>query len=84
MKLWPIVLAGMMAAWGEGNPAQDMGSWKLVRFIRHLSHITPEELDQMKTLNPKTKKDLEGQTASGQFLQGKGTSAARTDNAHHR
>jgi mono/diheme cytochrome c family protein len=72
-----------MPAWGEGDPAQDMGSWKLVHFIRHLPHITPEELDQMKALNPKTKKDLEGQTASGQFRQGKGTSAARTDSGHH-
>jgi mono/diheme cytochrome c family protein len=72
-----------MAAWGEGDPAQDMGSWKLVHFIRHLPHITPEELDQMKALNPKTKKELEEQTASGQFLQGNGTSAARTVSGHH-
>jgi hypothetical protein len=72
-----------MAAWGEGDPVQDMGSWKLVHFIRHLPHITPEELDQMKALNPKTKKELEEQTASGQFLQGHGTSAARTDSGHH-
>jgi len=72
-----------MAAWGESDPAEDMGSWKLVHFIRHLPRITPEELDQMKALNPKTKKDLEEQTASGQFLQGNGTSAARTDSGHH-
>jgi hypothetical protein len=72
-----------MAAWGEGDPAQDMGTWKLVHFIRHLPHITLEELAQMKALNPKTKKELEAQTASGQFLQGHGTSAARTDGGHH-
>jgi hypothetical protein len=48
-----------MPAWGEGDPAQDESSWKLVHFIRHLPYLTPEELDQMKTLNPKTKKDLE-------------------------
>lgn len=72
-----------MPAWGEGDPAQDLGSWKLVHFIRHLPQITPEELDQMKALNPKRKKDQEEQTASGQFLQGNGTSAARTDSGHH-
>ncbi|MGZ8375269.1 MAG: c-type cytochrome [Nitrospira sp.] len=72
-----------MPAWGEGDPAQDMGSWKLVHFIRHLPQITLEELGQMKALNPKTKKDLKEQTASGQFLQGNGTSAARTDGGHH-
>jgi hypothetical protein len=60
-----------------------MGSWKLVHFIRYLPQITPEELDRMKALNLKTKKDLEEQTASGQFLQGNGPSAARTDSGHH-
>jgi mono/diheme cytochrome c family protein len=59
-----------MPAWGEGDPAQDMGSWKLVHFIRRLPQLTPEELDQMKALNPKTKKDLEEEAAFDQFLQG--------------
>ena len=72
-----------MAAWGEGDPAQDMGSWKLVHFIRHLPQLTPEELNQMKALNPKTKKGLEEETASDQFLQGNGGTAARTDSGHH-
>jgi cytochrome c len=72
-----------MAAWGEGDPAQDMGSWKLVHFIRHLPQLTPEELDQMKALNPKTKKDLEEEAAFGQFLQGDDAAAARTDSGHH-
>jgi hypothetical protein len=60
-----------------------MGSWKLVHFIRHLPHITPEELDQMKALNPKTKKDLAEQTASDRPLRGTGTSATQTDSSHH-
>ena len=72
-----------MAAWGEGDPAQDIGSWKLVHFIRHLSQLTPEELDQMKALNPTTKKDLEEEAASDQFLQGDDAAAARTDSGHH-
>ena len=49
--------ATAMPAWEEGDPAQDKASWKLVHFIRHLPQLTPEELDQMKALNPKTKKD---------------------------
>ena len=44
-----------MPAWGEGDPAEDKDSWKLVHFIRHLPKLTPEELEQMKTFNPKTK-----------------------------
>lgn len=72
-----------MPAWGEGDPAQDKASWKLVHFIRHLPQLTPEELDQMKAFNPKTKKDLEGEAAFGQFLQGSDAAAARTDSGHH-
>ncbi|MBI3807808.1 MAG: c-type cytochrome [Nitrospirae bacterium] len=72
-----------MPAWGEGDPAEDKDSWKLVHFIRHLPKLTPEELNQMKALNRKTKKDLEEEAAHGQFLQGNDAAAARTDSGHH-
>ncbi|MCI0428461.1 MAG: c-type cytochrome [Nitrospiraceae bacterium] len=72
-----------MPAWGESDPAQDKESWKLVHFIRHLPQLTMKELDQMKALNPKTKKNLEEEAAFGQFLQGDDAAAARTDSGHH-
>lgn len=72
-----------MPAWGEGDPAEDKDSWKLVHFIRHLPKLTPEELGQMKTFNPTTKKDLEEEAAFGQFLQGDDGAAARTKPGHH-
>ena len=72
-----------MPAWGEGDPAEDKDSWKLVHFIRHLPKLTPEELVQMKTFNPTTKKDLEEEAASGQFLQGDDGAAVRTKPGHH-
>lgn len=72
-----------MPAWGEGDPGKDMDSWKLVHFIRHLPQLTPEELDQMKGLNPKTKKELEEETAFDQFLQGDDTAAVRSESGHH-
>lgn len=72
-----------MPAWGEGDPAQDTDSWKLVHFIRHLPQLTPKELDQMKVLNPKTKEDLEEEAAFGQSRQGDGAAVARTDSGHH-
>jgi mono/diheme cytochrome c family protein len=41
-----------MAAWGDGSqPGEELG-WKLVRFIRQLPTLTPEDLEQMKDLNP--------------------------------
>jgi mono/diheme cytochrome c family protein len=72
-----------MPAWGGDDLDKDLDSWKLVHFIRHLPQLTPEELDRMKTLNPKTKKDLEEEAAFGQFLQGDDAAAARTDSGHH-
>ncbi len=72
-----------MPAWGEGDLDKDLDSWKLVHFIRHLPQLTQEEIDQMKALNPKTKKDLEEEAAFDQFLQGDDAAAARTDTGHH-
>ncbi len=72
-----------MPAWGEGDPAEDKDSWNLVHFIRHLPQLTPEELDRMKALNPRTKHDLEEEAAFGEFLQGNDAAAAKTDRGHH-
>ena len=72
-----------MPAWGEGDLAEDKDSWKLVHFIRHLPQLTPEELDQMKALNPKTKKEQEEEAAFREFLQGNDAAAAKTDRGHH-
>jgi cytochrome c len=72
-----------MPAWGEGDPAEDKDSWKLVHFIRHLPQLTPDELDLMKVLNPKTKHDLEEEATFGKFLQGNDAAAAKTDRGHH-
>jgi mono/diheme cytochrome c family protein len=40
-----------MPAWGSHEGKDD--SWHLVHFIRHLPKLTPAELEEMKTLNPK-------------------------------
>jgi len=71
-----------MPAWGEGDPEQDTDSWKLVHFIRHLPHLTPQELERMKSLNPKTQHELDEQAALEKFLQGD-DSAANAGTGHH-
>ena len=53
----------VMPARGEVAPAEDKNSWKPVHFIRHLPQLTLEELDQMKGLNPTTKKNQEEEAA---------------------
>jgi len=64
-----IRLTGM-PAWGDDPPEKDIDSWKLVHFIRHLPKITPEELREMKQLNPKSPQELEEDKEEQQFLQG--------------
>ncbi len=59
-----------MPAWGAGDPEKDLGSWQLVHFIRHLPQLTQEELDEMKTLNPKTPNELLEEAEFDRFLEG--------------
>lgn len=59
-----------MPAWGQGPPEEDVDSWKLVLFIRHLPKITPEEIAEMKKWNPLTPEEREEQEAFDQFLSG--------------
>lgn len=48
-----IRLTGM-PAFGNGTAESAYGSWGLVHFIRHLPKITPAEIAEMETLNPKS------------------------------
>lgn len=72
-----------MPAWGEGDPDQDLDSWKLVHFIRHLPQLLPEELERMKALNPKTKHELEEEAAFDLFLQGDDAAETPASGHHH-
>jgi mono/diheme cytochrome c family protein len=72
-----------MPAWGDGTPESDQDSWRLVHFIRHLPQVTQDELDEMKTLNPKTPKEIQEEAAFEQFLQGDDTAAAKAAESHH-
>ena len=46
-----------MPSWGSGSSQDEEASWKLVRFIRHLPHLTTEERKEMEKLNPKGPED---------------------------
>jgi len=70
-----------MPAFGEPGD-NDADSWKLVCFIRHLPRLTPEEIDAMKQLNPKTPEDLEEEKQEQQFLSG-GTVPTAEEHHHH-
>ncbi|SRR5712691_10173723 len=64
-----IRLTGM-PAWGDGTAASAAGTWALVHFIRHLPQITPEELEEMKGLNPKTHEEMDAEIEERKFLEG--------------
>lgn len=74
-ELFYIIHSGIrftgMPAWGKGPPEEDLESWKLVLFIRHLPNITPEDIEEMKKDNPMTRAEREKQEAFDKFLSGK-------------
>lgn len=59
-----------MPAWGSGD-RDDMDSWKLVHFIRHLPKMTPPEIESMKALNPISRLEAQEKKEEDEFLEGK-------------
>jgi mono/diheme cytochrome c family protein len=59
-----------MPAWGEAGTDDDVETWELVHFIRHLPRLTPEELAEMEELNPKSRKALREEDEIRRFLEG--------------
>ena len=64
-----------MPGWSTGTQAGEEDSWRLVHFIRHLPKVTPEEVEQMEALNPKSPDEIRQEIAAEEFLRG-GDSAA--------
>jgi len=77
-----IRLTGM-PAWGTGTGHDAEDSWKLVRFIRHLPSVTPQELQEMSKMNPKSPADLEEEKAEEDFLNGGNPQNAPEHQHHH-
>jgi hypothetical protein len=75
-----IRLTGM-PAWGTGG-GDDVDTWKLVHFIRHLKELTPGQIKEMAALNPRSPAELEEEKADERFLAGEDT-APPTAPHHH-
>lgn len=73
-ELFSIIQNGVrftgMPAWGSGSAEDEKNSWNLVHFIRHLPAQTPEELEEMKQMNPKTPEDFREEEEIRKFLEG--------------
>ena len=70
-----------MPAWGPGGGA-DLDTWKLVHFIRRLKDLTPEQLQEMKTLNPRSPEEIREELEDQRFLSGEPVEPASTDPSH--
>lgn len=64
-----VRLSGMPAFGSPGDDGTD--SWKLVRFLRHLPTLTPEQLQRMSAMNPKSPEDLDEEKREANFLNGR-------------
>jgi mono/diheme cytochrome c family protein len=62
-----IRLTGM-PAWGGADEHADEDSWKLVYFVRRLPALTPAEIAEMESLNPKSPSELEEEREDQRFL----------------
>ena len=71
-----------MPAWGPGGGA-DLDTWKLVHFIRRLKDLTPEQLGEMKALNPKSPEETREELDDQRFLAGESVEPASSGESHH-
>jgi mono/diheme cytochrome c family protein len=59
-----------MPAWSTGHPEGEASTWHLVHFIRELPRVTPEQIDQMKRLNPRSAAETQQELEEQEFLRG--------------
>jgi mono/diheme cytochrome c family protein len=73
-ELFSIIEHGIrltgMPGWGTGTPEGERDSWGLVHFIRRLPKLTPEDIERMEALNPKTPAQFKQEEEARRFLQG--------------
>jgi mono/diheme cytochrome c family protein len=78
-----IRLTGM-PAWGTDTREGEEASWRLVRFIRHLPQVTPEETTDMDAMNPKPPDEIRQQIEEEKFLAGGADTLAPPTSTHKR
>ena len=74
-----VRFTGMPAFGGHEGTRED--SWKLVRFLRHLPHLTAEERVEMERYNPKGPEDRKEEQEEEDFLRGD-PPQQRSESAH--
>jgi mono/diheme cytochrome c family protein len=75
-----IRLSGMPAFGAPGD--DDLDSWKLVAFIRHLPSLAKSEEMEMEKMNPKSPQEMEEEQEEENFLKG-GTAPSQPQPSHN-
>jgi mono/diheme cytochrome c family protein len=78
-----IRFTGMPAFGEESAGMGDEESWALVAFIRHLPTISDEEVEAMKTMDPKSPAELEKEERIRKFLEGDDSIPSGSPHEHH-
>jgi mono/diheme cytochrome c family protein len=71
-----------MPAWGSGGD-DDADTWKLVHFVRHLRELTPEQLKEMESLNPKSPAERQEEQEDEEFLKSGDVPPSGAPAPHH-
>lgn len=73
-ELFSIIENGIrftgMPAFSTGTEEGAHDTWMLVRFMRHLPKLTPEELAEMRSLNPRSPEEFRQEEEIRRFLEG--------------
>jgi len=69
-ELFAIIRDGVRLTGMPGWGGNDADNWTLVHFIRHLPNLTPEEIDEMQRLNPKSPAEMHEMHEEEDFLHG--------------
>lgn len=69
-----------MPGWQGSHSDED--TWKLVLFIRHLPNLSPDELNQMEQLNPKSPDELKEEQDEQHFLNGQPSDQPKSKTEH--
>lgn len=77
-----IRFTGMPAFGDESAEGGDEDSWKLVHFIRHLPSMTPEQLEQMEGMIPRSPAHRKEEEEIERFLRGEDETAEESHPNH--
>jgi mono/diheme cytochrome c family protein len=59
-----------MPAWSNGTEEGRQSTWHLVHFMRELPKLTTDQIERMKTLNPRSPEEIRQQIEEEKFLGG--------------